>query len=65
MRSTCWCGMRREWVGSSPHGSGTMRAMANAVAKRARQRPTARAAVTAATQRRSPVAAGWQGGPGR
>eukprot|EP00966_Prymnesium_polylepis_P168551 3896844-Prymnesium_polylepis.1 len=65
MRSTCWCGMRREWVGRAPYGSGTMRAMANAMVTRARQRPTARAAATAATQRQSPVAAGWQGGPGR
>eukprot|EP00966_Prymnesium_polylepis_P228077 5277523-Prymnesium_polylepis.1 len=35
------------------------------MATRARQRPTARAAATAATQRQRPVAAGWQGGPGR
>ena len=43
----------------------TMRAMANAAATRARRRPTARAATTAATQRQGLVAAGWQGGPGR
>eukprot|EP00966_Prymnesium_polylepis_P021916 503684-Prymnesium_polylepis.1 len=46
-----------------------MRAVANAVATRARRRPTARAAATAATYSCSGRARwrrpGWQGGPGR